>query len=233
MAIIDLGNVKGPQGPQGIPGPQGPQGLQGPKGEPGDISNINMATDAKLGVVKGGEDVRVDQDGSLVLITNFIETEQNWEEMDIQSGTKFNNILNILRNMLRLIKNGQQNNPSQQNNSDVISITDTSRIIYLQSEQFHDEVNNVFQEPGWYYVTVKPESLAQANSNPTDFRSESALLVHSRKILVNNKTFFIQYAYPVEAQDEKHGMVYMRRSTKLLYESVEKLTPWRCLRYYH
>lgn len=38
LAKVDLGLVKGeqgPQGPQGLQGPKGPQGLQGPKGEQG------------------------------------------------------------------------------------------------------------------------------------------------------------------------------------------------------
>lgn len=32
MALVDLGNVQGPQGIQGPQGPEGPQGPQGPEG---------------------------------------------------------------------------------------------------------------------------------------------------------------------------------------------------------
>ena len=35
LAKVDLGLVKGEQGPQGLQGPKGEQGLQGPKGEQG------------------------------------------------------------------------------------------------------------------------------------------------------------------------------------------------------
>ena len=55
---IDLGNVRGPQGPQGETGPQGPQGLkgetgqQGAKGDPGDMikvgTDLASATEKKL-----------------------------------------------------------------------------------------------------------------------------------------------------------------------------------------
>lgn len=35
MALVDLGNVIGPQGPTGETGPQGPQGIQGETGPQG------------------------------------------------------------------------------------------------------------------------------------------------------------------------------------------------------
>lgn len=35
MAVLDLGLVIGPQGPQGATGPEGPQGVQGPTGASG------------------------------------------------------------------------------------------------------------------------------------------------------------------------------------------------------
>lgn len=40
MALVDLGNVIGPQGPTGATGPQGPTGAtgpQGPQGPPGEL----------------------------------------------------------------------------------------------------------------------------------------------------------------------------------------------------
>lgn len=37
MALVDLGNVVGPQGPTGATGPQGPEGPQGPQGPQGEL----------------------------------------------------------------------------------------------------------------------------------------------------------------------------------------------------
>lgn len=44
MALIDLGNVIGPQGPQGATGPQGPQGATGPQGPKGDTGEWSGAS---------------------------------------------------------------------------------------------------------------------------------------------------------------------------------------------
>lgn len=41
MALVDLGNVKGPKGDTGATGATGPQGPQGPKGDTGSWSGAS------------------------------------------------------------------------------------------------------------------------------------------------------------------------------------------------
>lgn len=44
MALVDLGNVIGPQGPTGATGPQGPTGAAGPQGPKGDTGEWSGAS---------------------------------------------------------------------------------------------------------------------------------------------------------------------------------------------
>ena len=43
MPTFDLGQVVGPQGPQGETGPQGPQGIQGPQGPAGETDTFTVS----------------------------------------------------------------------------------------------------------------------------------------------------------------------------------------------
>ena len=44
MALVDLGNVKGPKGDTGATGPQGPTGATGPQGPKGDTGSWSGAS---------------------------------------------------------------------------------------------------------------------------------------------------------------------------------------------
>lgn len=73
---VDLGNVIGPQGPQGVQGPQGPKGEtgpQGPKGETGPAGTTNWSniTNRPFNQV-GSAPLAIDSSGDLVCYVDII-----------------------------------------------------------------------------------------------------------------------------------------------------------------
>ena len=59
MPTFDLGQVVGPQGPQGETGPQGPQGIQGPQGPAGETDTFTVS---KIGLSSGENTVTFPSD---------------------------------------------------------------------------------------------------------------------------------------------------------------------------
>ncbi len=82
---VDLGNVIGPRGPQGVQGPQGPKGATGPKGEtgPAGTTNWNGIQNKPFSSIHTSSDVfSIDEAGELsikcaTVIANCLEYPSN------------------------------------------------------------------------------------------------------------------------------------------------------------